>query len=99
MNDLDYLLDNEYIYEILLSTRGLNIPVKGYRVAKPIEYNFQNKEEINKILIEDGKVKPRELSDSGVVIKSKRGEDLRIDITKLKTISYKSKSYMLGVSL
>ena len=49
--------------------------------------------------IEDGKVKPIELTDSGVVIKSKRGEDLRIDITKLKTISYKSKSYMLGVSL
>ncbi|AEF97121.1 hypothetical protein [Methanotorris igneus] len=99
MNDLDYLLDNEYIYEILLSTRGLNIPVKGYRIAKLVEYDFPNKEEIDKVLIEDGKVKPVELTDNGIVIKSKKGDDLRIDITKLGTVPYKSKSYILGVSL
>jgi len=100
INDLNFLLDNNYLNEILLSVKGLNEFIVGYSVGKKIDYNFnqKDKEIIDKTLLENGKLKEIQITEDGIIIKSKR-EDVEIKITNIDKISYKSKSYIMKVSL
>jgi hypothetical protein len=100
VNDLNELLDNNYLHEILLSVRGLNDFIVGYSIGRSISYNFDEEDKlvIDKTLLEDGKLKKIEIVKDGIVIKSGDGE-LKIEITKIDKIPYKSKSYIMKVSL
>ncbi|XRO75063.1 hypothetical protein ACO3TA_06700 [Methanocaldococcus sp. 28A] len=100
INDLNYLLDNNYLNEILLSVRGLNEFIIGYSIGKEIDYNFsqKDKEIIDNTLLEDGHLKEIQITEDGIIIKSKK-EDIKIKITNIDKISYKSKSYIMKVSL
>ncbi|AIJ04955.1 hypothetical protein JH146_0104 [Methanocaldococcus bathoardescens] len=98
INDLNFLLDNNYLNEILLSVKGLNEFIVGYSVGKKIDYNFnpKDKEIIDKTLLENGKLKDIYVTKNGIIIKSKN-EKLEIKITKIDKISYKSKSYIMKI--
>ncbi|XRO77529.1 hypothetical protein ACO3VM_03095 [Methanocaldococcus sp. 10A] len=101
INDLNYLLDNNYLNEILLSVRGLNEFIIGYSIGKKIDYNFsqKDKEIIDNTLLEDGHLKDIQITEDGILIKSKKEENIEIKITNIDKISYKSKSYIMKVSL
>jgi hypothetical protein len=100
INDLNYLLDNNYLNEILLSVRGLNEFIVGYSIGKKVDYNFnqKDKEIIDNTLLENGHLKEIQITKNGIIIKSKE-EDIEIKITNIDKISYKSKSYIMKVSL
>ena len=100
INDLNYLLDNNYLNEILLSVRGLNEFIVGYSIGKKVDYNFnqKDKEIIDNTLLENGHLKEIQITKNGIIIKSKK-EDIEIKITNIDKISYKSKSYIMKVSL
>ncbi|ENN95754.1 hypothetical protein J422_06130 [Methanocaldococcus villosus KIN24-T80] len=101
LEDLNFLLDNGYISEILLSIKGLNEFIVGYKIGKSLNYNFseKDKEIIEKtILDENGNLKEIIITENGIKIKSKEG-DLDIILTELERIKYKSKSYIMKVSL
>ncbi|XRP97049.1 hypothetical protein ACO3UB_00600 [Methanocaldococcus sp. 16A] len=101
INDLNYLLDNNYLNEILLSVRGLNEFIIGYSIGKKIDYNFsqKDKEIIDNTLLENGYLKEIQITEDGIIIKSKKEENIEIKITNIDKISYKSKSYIMKVSL
>ncbi|ACV24368.1 hypothetical protein [Methanocaldococcus fervens] len=100
INDLNFLLDNNYLNEILLSVKGLNEFIVGYSIRKKIDYNFnpKDKEIIDNTLFENGNLKEIQITEDGAIIKSKK-EDIEIKITNIDKISYKSKSYIMKVSL
>jgi hypothetical protein len=100
INDLNFLLDNNYLNEILLSVRGLNEFIVGYSIGRKIDYNFsqKDKEIIDNTLLEDEKLKEIQITKNGIIIKSKN-EEIKINITKIDKISYKSKSHIMKVSL
>jgi len=100
INDLNFLLDNNYLNEILLSVRGLNEFIVGYSISRKIDYNFsqKDKEIIDNTLLEDEKLKEIQITKNGIIIKSKN-EEIKINITKIDKISYKSKSHIMKVSL
>ena len=97
INDLNYLLDNNYLNEILLSVRGLNEFIVGYSIGKTVDYNFnqKDKEIIDNTLLENGHLKEIQITKNGIIIKSK--EDIEIRITNIDKISYKSKSYIMKI--
>ena len=99
INDLNYLLDNGYLNEILLSVRGLNEFIVGYSIGKKVDYNFNqnDKKIIDNTLLENGHLKEIQITKNGIIIKSK--EDIEIKITNIDKINYKSKSYIMKVSL
>ncbi|CAB3289331.1 conserved protein of unknown function [Methanocaldococcus lauensis] len=102
LKDINFLLDNGYLNEILLSVIGVNDFVVGYSIGKKIEYKFnvEDKEVIDRALLEDdGKIKDIEITDNGIIIKSKDGNNIEINITKIKKIKYKSREYKMKVSL
>ncbi|CAB3288337.1 conserved protein of unknown function [Methanocaldococcus lauensis] len=102
LKDINFLLDNGYLNEILLSVIGVNDFVVGYSIGKKIEYKFnvEDKEVIDRTLLEDdGKIKDIEITDNGIIIKSKDGNNIEIKITKIKKIKYKSREYKMKVSL
>jgi hypothetical protein len=100
INDLNYLLDNNYLNEILLSVRGLNEFIVGYSIGKKINYTFNqnDKKVIDNTLLENGDIKEIQITENGIIIKSEK-EDIDIKITKIDKINYKSKSYIMKVSL
>ncbi len=88
ITDLNYLLDNEYIAEILLSVRGLSIFIVGYSIKKYIDYSFPEEEQ-RKIreVIEDKEII---ITDNGIII-----DNLEIDLTNLKKVKYTAKPYII----
>ncbi|WP_456471563.1 hypothetical protein [Methanocaldococcus sp.] len=95
LNDINILVNEMYLNEILLSVRGFSDFIVGYGINKTLEYNFKEKEEINKILLdENGELKKISLTSNGIVI-----GDESVDLTEFEKVDYNCKAYNLKVSI
>ncbi len=102
LKDINFLLDTGYLNEILMSVIGVNEFIVGYSIGKKIEYKFniEDKKVIDRSLLEEnGKIKNIEITDNGIIIKSKDGDNVEINITQIDKIKYKSREYKMKVSL
>ena len=84
--DLDFLLENELCYEILLSAKNLNYFIRGYRIGSfRLDKSFDKYKEEFSILFDNGKLKEVTLYENGIKI----GKDITVDITKLNDINFR----------
>ncbi|WP_423792576.1 hypothetical protein ACPB8Q_07625 [Methanocaldococcus indicus] len=87
LEDLNYIIKNNYIQEILLSVRGLSLFIVGYKAKNNINYdNLEYLEDIKNFL----KNKEIKIVENGIKV-----GDVEIDITEIKPVSFKSKSYIM----
>jgi hypothetical protein len=84
--DLDFLLENELCYEILLSAKNLNYFIKGYRIGNfKLDNTFDKYKDEFSILFDNDKLKEVTLYKKGIKI----GNDVIVDITKLNDINFR----------
>jgi hypothetical protein len=84
--DLDFLLENELCYEILLSAKNLNYFIKGYKIGNfKLDNTFDKYKDEFSILFDNDKLKEVTLYKKGIKI----GNDVIVDITKLNDINFR----------
>ncbi len=84
--DLDFLLENELCYEILLSTKNLNYFIRGYRIGNiKLDKSYEKYKKDFSVLFEGDKLKEITLYENGIKI----GNDIVVDITEINDIKFK----------